>query len=99
LVARIQIFRPSEYDRELVERAREVVKLAKKVLTESDPSILSRWPRPEPPSESPVANCREPVDATGLMRDQEEQMRAVAHIMEILREGGYHCEINQDTLH
>ena len=51
-VPRVQICRPSEYDRELVERAREVVKLAKKVLAESDPSILLGWHRPEPPSES-----------------------------------------------
>lgn len=49
---RVQIFYPSEHDRELVERAREVVKLAKKVLADSDPSILLRWHRPEPPSES-----------------------------------------------
>jgi hypothetical protein len=49
--SRLQIFRPSDYDRELVERAREVIKLAKQVLAESDPSILLGWHKPEPPSE------------------------------------------------
>jgi len=51
-VLQVQIFRPSEHDRELVERAWEVVKLAKKVLADSDPSILLRLHRPDPPSEN-----------------------------------------------
>lgn len=49
---RVQIFHPSDYDREQIERAREVIKLAKQVLAESDPSILLRWHMPEPPSGS-----------------------------------------------
>jgi hypothetical protein len=49
---RIQIFRPGAYDRYLVEGARELIEFAKKVLAESDPSVLFRWHKPEPPSES-----------------------------------------------
>jgi hypothetical protein len=52
LMTRVQIFRPCDYDREQVERAREVIEFAKKVLAESDPSILLGWHKPEPPSES-----------------------------------------------
>jgi len=50
---RYQIFRPGDYDREQIECARQAIKFAKKVLAESDPSILSGgWYKPEPPSES-----------------------------------------------
>ncbi|MBR0706277.1 hypothetical protein [Bradyrhizobium sp. CCBAU 45389] len=49
-VRRFQISRSSEYDRGLVERAREVFKLAKKVLAEFNPSILLRRST-KPPSE------------------------------------------------
>ena len=42
----MQIFRPSEFDRELSERAREVVQFAKKVLAESDPTVLLKGYRP-----------------------------------------------------
>ena len=51
-VSRLQIFRPDAYDRYQVERARELIKFAKKLLAESDPSVLYRWRKPEPPSES-----------------------------------------------
>jgi hypothetical protein len=34
-VPQVQIFRPGDYDREEIERGREVIKLAKKVLAES----------------------------------------------------------------
>jgi hypothetical protein len=52
-VPRAQIFRPRDHDREQVERAREVISLAKKVLAESDPSVLlGGLYKPEPPSES-----------------------------------------------
>jgi hypothetical protein len=52
-VSRVQIFRGSDYDREEIERGRGVIKLAKKVLAESDPSILlGGWYKPEPPSDS-----------------------------------------------
>jgi hypothetical protein len=52
-VRRVQIFRPRDNDRELLERAREIVKLAKKFFAESDPSILlGSWYKREPPSES-----------------------------------------------
>ena len=44
-------------------------------------------------------NCLEEVDATGAKPDHQERMRAVARILEILREGGYHCELDQKTLH
>jgi uncharacterized protein (DUF1697 family) len=44
-------------------------------------------------------NCLEEVDATGAKLDHQERMRAVARILEILREGGYHCELDQKTLH
>jgi hypothetical protein len=54
------IFRPRDYDRYEIERAREVIRFAKKVLAESDPSILlarQKADRPsggqsDPPSES-----------------------------------------------
>jgi hypothetical protein len=50
---RVLIFRPGDYDREQIARARNVIKLAKKVLAESDPSILlGDWYKPEPRSES-----------------------------------------------
>jgi hypothetical protein len=52
-VPRAQIFRPRDHDREQVERAREVISFAKKVLAESDPSVLlGGFYKPEPPSES-----------------------------------------------
>ena len=51
-VSRPQIFRPAAYDRYQVERARELIKFAKKLLAESDPSVLFHWHKPEPPSES-----------------------------------------------
>ena len=44
--AQMQIYRPSEFDRELIERAREVVQFAKKVLAESDPTVLLKGYRP-----------------------------------------------------
>lgn len=53
LTPRIQIFRPSEYDREQIERAREVINFAKQVLAESDPSILlGGYYASQPPSMS-----------------------------------------------
>jgi len=52
-IPRYQIFRPGDYDREQIVHTREAIKFAKKVLAESDPSILSGgWYKPEPPSES-----------------------------------------------
>jgi hypothetical protein len=52
-VPRAQIFRPRDHDREQLERAREVISFAKKVLAESDPSVLlGGFYKPEPPSES-----------------------------------------------
>jgi len=43
-------------------------------------------------------NCLEEADVTAKL-DHQERMRAVARILEILREGGYHCELDQQTLH
>jgi hypothetical protein len=52
---RIQISRPGDYDREQIERAREVIKAAKRVLEESDPSILlGGWYRREPHSKEGI---------------------------------------------
>jgi hypothetical protein len=48
-MSRVQIFRPSDYDRELLERAREVIKFARKVLAESDPSALPGCASPNHP--------------------------------------------------
>jgi hypothetical protein len=49
----VQIFHPGQYDREVIERSREAIKLSKKVLAESDPSaLLGEWYKSEPPSES-----------------------------------------------
>jgi len=50
---RVQIFRPSDYDRKQIECARELIKTAKQVLAESDLSILLRWQMPERPSGGP----------------------------------------------
>jgi hypothetical protein len=47
---KLQIFRPHEYDREVIARAREVIDLARKVLAESDPHVLMGRRRAEPPS-------------------------------------------------
>ena len=44
-------------------------------------------------------NCAEPGDAIRAKPDDEEQVSALARIMEILREGGYHCELERVTLH
>jgi hypothetical protein len=49
--SRLQLFRPRDYDCEQIERAREAIKFAKKVLAESDPSTLFGWHKPEPTSE------------------------------------------------
>jgi len=48
---KVQIFRPCDYDRDEIERAREVIRFAKKVLAESDPSILLERRKVNPPSE------------------------------------------------
>ena len=45
-------FYPGDYDRRQIERARDLIKFAKQVLAESDPSILLRWQMPESSSES-----------------------------------------------
>jgi len=44
-------------------------------------------------------NCPGPGDAIGAKPDYEEQVSAVARIIEILREGGYRCELDRGTLH
>jgi len=48
-MSRVQNFRLRDHDREQVARTREVIRFAKKLLAESDPSIL--WGS-KPPSES-----------------------------------------------
>jgi hypothetical protein len=60
---RIQIFRPGAYDRYLVEGARELIEFAKKVLAESDPSVLFRWHKPRTAIREPV---RPPASTGGL---------------------------------
>jgi len=50
LSPRVQIYRPSKYDRDEIERAREVIRFAKKVLAESDPSILLGRHKADPAS-------------------------------------------------
>lgn len=49
---KVQIFRPCDYDRDEIERAREVIRFARKVLAESDPSVLLGRHKAAPPSES-----------------------------------------------
>jgi len=44
---------------------------------------------------APVANCLEPVETAGPAT--QDQMRDINHIMEILRGGGYHCELLQEN--
>ena len=48
---KIPIFRPRDYDRYEIERAREVIRFEKKVLAESDPAILL-GPRKADPASS-----------------------------------------------
>ena len=77
---RIQIFRPGAYDRYLVEGARELIEFAKKVLAESDPSVLFRWRKPEPPSESqsPRGTTSHPgTPRATLVGNCPNQLRAV----------------------
>jgi len=40
--------------------------------------------------------CVEQADAIDSVSEREEQMREIAHLMEILREGGFHCELSRD---
>jgi hypothetical protein len=47
---RSAIFRPRDYDREQIERAREVIDFAKQVLAESDPLVLLGRHKADPPS-------------------------------------------------
>jgi hypothetical protein len=42
---------------------------------------------------APVANCLEPGETAGPKSETQERMRDIDRIMEILREGGYHCEL------
>src|SRR5262245_52336555 len=44
-------------------------------------------------------NCRERAIAAAVQPDYEEQVRAVALIMEILRKNGYHCQLAHETSH
>ena len=53
---RVQIFHAGDHDRRQIEYARNLIKFAKQVLAESDPSILLRWHVPKPPSESQQGN-------------------------------------------
>jgi hypothetical protein len=46
-----------------------------------------------------VANCPCPAGTTGPGQDHQERMLAVALVIEILREGGYHCELAKETMH
>jgi len=48
----VQIVRPLKQDREQIERAREIINFAKTLLANSDPSVLFRWHKPEPPSDT-----------------------------------------------
>jgi len=45
------IFRPQDYDREQIERAREVIDFARQVLAESDPTVLLARRKIETPSQ------------------------------------------------
>lgn len=59
-ILRAQIFRPNEFDRELIERARKVVQFAREVLAESDPTVLLKGYRPMlPQNASEAATFRE----------------------------------------
>jgi len=40
-----------------------------------------------------------PIDAGGGTLDRQDQQRAIEQIMEILREGGFHCELLQESSH
>jgi hypothetical protein len=47
---------------------------------------------------APMARCHEPADPVALTLDHQDQTCDIDHIMEILREAGYHCELLQENL-
>jgi hypothetical protein len=56
----VPIFRPRDYDRDELERARAVIKFAKKVLAESDPSnLLGRYKADPASSQSDPSSERQ----------------------------------------
>ena len=61
--------------------------------TEAEPPVVSD----KAVAAARTSNCHEPAAATGSMLDYEEQMRTVARTVEILREGGHHCELEQPS--
>lgn len=90
--------------RELVEKLAETAPIAVELLKVFETSLallentLANYQRHEPA----VCNLVElsspiPDAADNPVRDDE--MRVVDRLMEILRAGGYHCELPQDTLH
>ena len=46
-----------------------------------------------------VPICFEPDGTTDPGRDYQQQMRDVARLMELLRNGGYRCELAEGTMH
>src|SRR5262245_10644235 len=92
--------------RELVEKVGAAVPVAVELLKAYETTLallentLANYQRHEPAVcnaevlSSPIADA-----ADNAVRDDEEQVREVAYLMEILRAGGYHCEHPQDTLH
>jgi hypothetical protein len=63
----------------------------------SEPGVRQRQIRQAPKAASP--SSRSVLEVEGPVTRSDEQadhLRAVAEIMEILREGGYHCELLQE---
>lgn len=52
LAPKVQIFRPRDYDRDVIQHTRELIRFAKQVLIESDPAILLGWHKAHPSSEN-----------------------------------------------
>jgi len=51
------------------------------------------------PSAAPIQDCPEPADPVAPTLDHQDQTCDIDHIMEILREAGYHCESLHENLH
>src|SRR5262245_27039372 len=79
----------------LFERARAVLQRSQALRAEAGQAVLSD--RAAAATRAP--NRSEPGEAICAKPDDEEKMSAIARIMEILREGGYHCELERETLH
>ena len=69
-----------------VQRSRVLADTVDKAVCGSSALLVASFP-----------SCLEPAGTTGPQRDHQEQMLDVSRLMEILRGGGYHCELADQT--